>query len=119
MHHAMGRAGDLLARLLNVFVVLPIPNVSMLEINELRMALKQAADDESLSAVCQGFIGAGIAGEALLMFNESNFSEIAELMHYSGELYDTAQLELLMDIANILLGVRTAAPAAVLVLSLD
>lgn len=101
---AMGRAADLLARLLDVFVLLPIPNVSMLEISDLRMALNQVADEDRLSAVCQGFIGAGIAGEALLMFNESSFADIAELMHYSGEIDDAAQLELLMDIANILLG---------------
>lgn len=101
---AMGRAADLLARLLNVFVLLPIPNVSMLEISELRMALNQVADDDTLSAVCQGFIGAGIAGEALLMFSESSFADIAELMHYSGEIDDTAELELLMDIASVLLG---------------
>lgn len=101
---AMGRAGDLLARLLNAFVLLPIPNVSMLEISDLRMALNQIADSDTLSAVCQGFIGAGIAGEALLMFNESSFADIAELMHYGGEIDDAAQLELLMDIANILLG---------------
>lgn len=101
---AMGRAGDLLARLLDVFVILPIPNVNMIEVSELRMALNEVADSDTLSAVCQGFIGAGIAGEALLMFNESSFTDIAELMKYEGEIDETAQLELLMDVANILLG---------------
>jgi len=101
---AMGRAGDLLARLLDAFVILPIPNVSMIEVSELRMALNQVADSDTVSAVCQGFIGAGIAGEALLMFNESSFADIAELMKYKGEIDETAQLELLMDVANILLG---------------
>lgn len=101
---AMGRAGDLLARLLDAFVILPIPNVSMIEVSELRMALNQVADNDTVSAVCQGFIGAGIAGEALLMFNESSFADIAELMKYKGEIDETAQLELLMDVANILLG---------------
>jgi chemotaxis protein CheY-P-specific phosphatase CheC len=101
---AMGRAGDLLARLLDVFVILPIPNVNVIEVSELRMALNEVADSDTLSAVCQGFIGAGIAGEALLMFNESSFTDIAELMKYKGEIDETAQLELLMDVANILLG---------------
>ena len=101
---AMGRAGDLLARLLDVFVILPIPNVNMIEVSELRMALNEVADSDTLSAVCQGFIGAGIAGEALLMFNESSFADIAELMKYKGDIDETAQLELLMDVANILLG---------------
>jgi chemotaxis protein CheY-P-specific phosphatase CheC len=101
---AMGRAADMLARLLGAFVILPIPNVSMIEVSELRMALNQIADNDTVSAVCQGFIGAGIAGEALLMFNESSFADIAELMKYKGEIDETAQLELLMDVANILLG---------------
>jgi chemotaxis protein CheY-P-specific phosphatase CheC len=68
------------------------------------MALQQVDDGDNLSAVCQGFIGAGIAGEALLMFNEASFTDIAELMKYSGEIDDSVQLELFMDIASILLG---------------
>ena len=36
---SMGQAADLLARLLNAFVVLPIPNVNVLEVSELHMAL--------------------------------------------------------------------------------
>jgi chemotaxis protein CheY-P-specific phosphatase CheC len=101
---AMGRAGNLLAQLLGVFVVLPIPKVRMIDIGEMRMALEQVADDDTLSGVCQGFIGAGIAGEALLIFNESSFADIAKLMKYKGEIDDSAQLELLMDITSVLIG---------------
>jgi chemotaxis protein CheY-P-specific phosphatase CheC len=101
---AMGRAADLLARLLDVFVILPIPNVNMIEVSELRMALDEVADNDTLSGVCQGFIGAGIAGEALLIFNESSFSDIAALMKYKGDIDEAAQLELLMDVASVLLG---------------
>ena len=101
---AMGRAADLLARLLNVFVILPIPNVNMFENSELRMALRDIADNESVSGVCQGFIGSGIAGEALLIFNDSSFEDIAELMSFDGEIDDSVQLELLMDISSILIG---------------
>ena len=103
---AMGRAGDLLARLLNVFVELPIPNVNFIEVSELRMALKDIEEKESTSGVCQGFISAGIAGEALLILNDSSFKDIAALMNYQ---YDEAEdesteLELLMDLANVLIG---------------
>lgn len=102
---AMGRAADLLARLLNVFVILPVPNVSMLEASELRMALSQISDsNDSISALCQGFVGPGIAGEALLIFNETSFTDIAELMHYKGDINEAMQMELLMDISNILIG---------------
>lgn len=101
---AMGQAADLLARMLDVFVVLPIPNVNVLEVSELHMALNAAAEQETLSAVCQGFIGAGIAGEALLLFHDSSFQDLASLMKIEGELDRATELELLMDTANALIG---------------
>ena len=71
---AMGRAADSLARLLDVYVVLPIPNVNLLEVNDLHMTLNSLeAGEKSVSAVCQGFIGSYIAGEALLIFNDGSF----------------------------------------------
>jgi len=101
---AMGRAGDLLARLLNVFVVLPIPNVNFIEVSELRMALKDIESHESTSGVCQGFISAGISGEALLILNDSSFKDVASLMNYQYEADIGTELELLMDLANVLIG---------------
>jgi len=101
---AMGRAGDLLARLLNVFVQLPIPNVNFIEISELSMALKAVEASESTSGVCQGFISAGISGEALLILNDSSFKDVASLMNYQYDEDDGTELELLMDLANVLIG---------------
>lgn len=101
---AMGRAGDLLARLLDVFVVLPIPNVNLIEVSELSMALSAIEVNESTSGICQGFIGAGIPGEALLILNDSSFKDIATLMNYKQELDENSELELLMDMANVLIG---------------
>lgn len=101
---AMGRAGDLLARLLGTFVKLPVPRVSMIEGTDLHMALSAIEASETVSAVCQGFIGAGIAGEALLSFTESSFTDIAALMRHEGEIDDGVELELLMDISSILIG---------------
>lgn len=101
---AMGRAADLLARLLDVFVVMPIPKVNMIDKNEVRMALSEVAEEERIAAVCQGFIGRGVAGEAFLIFNESSYSDIAKLMKYDGDLDDSVELELLMDISSVLTG---------------
>ncbi len=101
---AMGRAGDLLARLLNVFVELPIPNVNFIEVSELRMALKDVEANESTSGICQGFISAGISGEALLILNDSSFKDVASLMNYQYEEDKGTELELLMDLANVLIG---------------
>jgi len=101
---AMGRAADMLARLLKCFIQLPIPNVNLLEVSELHMALEAAQDTNTVSAVCQGYIGAGIAGEALLLFHDSSYEDMAKLMKFEGELDKTTELELLMDTANILIG---------------
>ncbi|MDX1451104.1 MAG: response regulator [Oleiphilaceae bacterium] len=101
---AMGRAADLLARLLDVFVKLPIPNVNELEVSELEMALSLTEQEETYSAVCQGFIGSGISGEALLIFNDSSFHDMARLLNYKGEIDRTVELELLMEVASILVG---------------
>jgi chemotaxis protein CheY-P-specific phosphatase CheC len=101
---ASGRAADLLARLLDAFVLMPVPKVAMIEASELRMALSAVQRTEKVSAVCQGFIGAGLAGEAFLLFSESSYTDMAELMHFEGELDDATQLELLMDVSSILIG---------------
>lgn len=101
---AMGQAGDLLARMLGGFVILPIPNVNVLEVSELHMALGSASRADTLSAVCQGFIGAGIAGEALILFHDSSFADLAKLMKHSGEVNRSVELELLMDMSNVLIG---------------
>ncbi len=101
---AMGQAAALLASVLDSFVIMPIPNVSMLEVSELQMAVHQATEHESTSAVCQGFIGGGLAGEVMLVFSDSSYQDIAEMTQFDGELDDTAEMELLMDLSNILIG---------------
>jgi CheY-like chemotaxis protein len=101
---AMGQAGDLLARLLKVFVKLPIPNVNVIEVSELHMAIASVEQKQTTSAVCQGFIGGGVSGEALLILNDSSFVDIAKLLNYQGKLTAKTELELLMDIGNILIG---------------
>lgn len=100
---AVGHAGDLLARLTGEFVQLPIPKVAMLEPAELLMALAFANDD-SVSAVCQGFIGKGIAGEALLLFSETSFAGIAELLKLNREDEPAHQVEVLADLSGVLVG---------------
>ncbi len=101
---AMGQAASLLAKVLDAFVVMPIPNVNMIEISELQMAINSATDRDYTSAVCQGFIGGGLAGEAMLLFSDSSYDDMAKMMHFEGEMDDTAEIELLMDLTNILIG---------------
>ena len=101
---AMGRAGDLLARVLGVKVQLPIPNVNILASSELHMMLKATEENQGISAVCQGFIGSGLSGEALILFYDSSLDELAKLMKYEGEVNDAAEREMLVDLSNILIG---------------
>ncbi|WOT04749.1 response regulator [Shewanella youngdeokensis] len=101
---AMGRAADLLSKLLNVFVLLPIPNVNVLEVSELTMTLKATEESGTVSALCQGFIGAGIAGEALLLFHDSSFQDMAKLMKLENPEDETTELEVMIDTGNVLIG---------------
>ena len=101
---AMGKAGDLLARLLDVFVLLPIPNVNTLETSELHMALTSIANNTNVSAVSQGFISSGISGEAIIIFHDTSFSDMAKLLKYQDTQSDIIQIEVMNDISNILIG---------------
>ncbi|NWN91766.1 response regulator [Marinobacter adhaerens] len=101
---AMGRASDLLARLLHVFVKQPIPRVSLIANSELNMALSAVNNGHTYSAVCQGFTGAGIAGEALLLFADANFGQMAKLLQYESAEGESANVEVLMDLSSILFG---------------
>lgn len=101
---AMGRAGALLAEVLDVFVKLPIPNVNIFEGSELHMAMQAVNDYHSLSAVCQGFIGDGIAGEAFLLFDDTKFEDMSALLGHDEYLDSQAEIEVLMDLSNVLIG---------------
>ncbi|BCR23371.1 response regulator [Aquipseudomonas alcaligenes] len=100
---AMGRAAALLAEELGVFVQLPIPAVNLFEASELHMALTDANRGEQLSAVCQGFVGEAIAGEALLLFHDSQTADIAHLLGLRPG-GDVATSEMLLDLASVLIG---------------
>jgi len=101
---AMGQAGDRLARLLDTFVVLSIPHIQVMAPADVAMALQSVDSDKTVSGVCQGFIGGGIAGEAMLLFNDTSFEDLAKLMNYDSTLDSQAEIELLMDTTNILFG---------------
>ncbi|MBP8185667.1 MAG: response regulator [Pseudomonas sp.] len=100
---AMGRAAALLAKVLGVFVELPVPAVNLFEVSELHMTLADAQRGERCSALCQGFIGDGIAGEALLLFHDSEISDIGKLFNWQPR-NDVETSEMLLDLASILIG---------------
>ncbi len=101
---AMGQAGDLLARLLGVFVALSVPRVNMLAASELNMALVAGSSHHKWSGVSQGFVGGGLAGEALLLFSDSSVEDMSTLLGYRDEHTEHKELEVLMDLSGILAG---------------
>jgi len=62
------------------------------------------AAEQRYQTVSQGFIGHGIAGEALLMFRESSFEALARLLGVEYTEEQNTQTELLMEVANTLIG---------------
>lgn len=101
---AMGQASDQLARLLNAFIRLPVPKVARLARSELYMAISAADNRDTYSAVCQGFTGAGLSGEALLLFTDSHAQELSTLLGYELDEAKGGSLEVLMDLSSILFG---------------
>ncbi len=101
---AMGQAAERLAGLLDTFVVLSIPHVEIMQPSDIAMALESINNFDSVSGVSQGFIGDGIAGEAILLFNDTSFSDLARLLSYENEMGIQAERELLMDTTNLLFG---------------
>lgn len=100
---AMGRAAALLAKVLGVFVQLPVPQVNIFEVSELHMTLVDAQRGERFSAICQGFIGEAIAGEALLLLHDSEVNDMARLLGWQPK-NEAETSEMLLDLASILIG---------------
>ncbi|MGO1245833.1 MAG: response regulator [Oceanisphaera sp.] len=101
---AMGQASNLLAQLLEVFIHQPIPKVALIERCDLHMAISAIDGNAHYSTVAQGFVGAGVSGEALLLFSDSSSEEMAKLLNYNDSNSLAPEIEVLLDMANILFG---------------
>ncbi|MCW8886336.1 MAG: response regulator, partial [Motiliproteus sp.] len=80
-----------------------LPMVNEVEPSELQMTIKAVGDDDAISAVCQGFIGSGVSGEALLMLHDTSIEDIATLMQHQHDNPEQDHAEILMDLANVLI----------------
>lgn len=101
---AMGQATNLLAQLLGIFIHQPIPKVAFIARSELNMAICASDGNHHYSRVCQGFVGAGVSGEALLLFSDSCSEEMAKLLRYDDLNSAAPEMEVLLDMSNILFG---------------
>lgn len=102
----MGQAGDSLARYLEVFVYLSVPEIKLVDSAELATMLDEAGEEgKKISAVRQAFYNSedanGMRGEAIMSFNDAAFASFADLLDYE-TLGQDSESEILLDITNIL-----------------
>lgn len=101
---AMGRAGKSLSTLLDSFVILSVPRVTVVDVQDVADTVARMANaPETGTAVRQAFFPT-VRGEAITIFGPEGCREIADLMGHEGELADSQDQELLLDTANILVG---------------
>jgi len=100
----MGQAGAALARLLDTFVTLSVPDSKLINVAELSRYLSSQQD---IARVVRQSFQSNISGEAIVMFGLDGYRELSELMGYEdGYAADAAQSEneMLSDIASVLVG---------------
>ncbi|WP_210395190.1 response regulator [Motiliproteus sediminis] len=101
---AMGQAAALLAKVLGVFVDLPIPRVDRIRKRDLPARVGTIAKSQPCSVVSQGFVGCSVSGEALLLCSDAQFADMAQMMAVEAELSPALEVDLLMDVSNVLIG---------------
>lgn len=106
---AMGQAGDSLARYLETFINLSVPKIRLVDSADFVPELSKMMDGaEFISAVRQGFFTvegkSQMRGEAIVVFGDDSFHELADLLAYEEKLTEAGQTELLLEVSNILSG---------------
>ncbi len=96
----MGQAGAALARLLDTFVTLSVPDTQFIDVGELSRYL---SDQRDVARVVRQSFQSDISGEAMVMFGQDGYRELSELMGYDGEA-SQSENEMLSDIASVLVG---------------
>lgn len=105
---AIGSAGDVLARFLDVFVRLSVPHIQLLDARDLPALIESSKHAlQKISAVRQGFnsvVRLGIRGEAVVAFGDASFHEMAKLLGHETSEEAIEEAELLLDVGNIVAG---------------
>ncbi len=97
---AMGRASRALAELLDLFVRLTVPEITVMGAMEVGDYLKQLSNAvQDVAAVRQSFYG-GISGEVIALHTRGSPTDIVDLLGYEA----TQQREFLLDVSNLLSG---------------
>ena len=101
---AMGQAGSSLAQLLDVFVILSVPRVRIVGVEDVPDAVGEMVDDpEEVTAVRQAFYNK-LRGETMVIFGRKGCSDLADLLGHEETQGSEDEEELLLDVTNILVG---------------
>jgi chemotaxis protein CheC len=101
---AMGSAGAGLATVLDSFVHLSIPKLSLVDSDRIASLISEGCwANQSVSAVRQAFYNR-MSGEAIALFGAAGCRELADLMGHEGDIEPGLEQELLLDVSNILVG---------------
>lgn len=98
----MGQAGSSIAKIWGEFVGLSIPRIAHIDQQNIPAMLSRFVGDATVNAVRQAFHGQ-IRGEVLVVFSGGRNDQLAELMGYD-DADSVEEQELLLDVANILVG---------------
>lgn len=108
----MGQAGSSIAKIWGEFVTLSIPRIAQVNRSNIPAMLARFVGDGTVNAVRQAFHG-NLLGEVVVVFSGGRGDQLAELMGYDDA--DTVEeRELLLDVANILVGACLGSIAATL-----
>jgi chemotaxis protein CheC len=100
----MGVAGSALAQVLDAFVELSVPSVDLVDRRRIATLLdSRTPTGEDLIAVRQSFFGR-IMGESLILFDGSEATRLSDLVGHDEPPTIGHKHELLLDLANIVIG---------------
>jgi chemotaxis protein CheC len=101
---AMGRAGAQLAQILDAFVKLSVPRISIIQADSIsHNMLNMIGSKSAATAIRQSFNGS-LSGETMVVYDQHGCRNLADLMGYDGVIDCTTERELLLDVGNILVG---------------
>jgi chemotaxis protein CheY-P-specific phosphatase CheC len=101
---AVAQAAENISRSFSARVQRPIPNIHLIEAVDVTMTLGAIESADQVTAVTQAFYGAGISGEAVLLFTDASMDQLAELMLDQAAGDDRQQAELVLEMASLLNG---------------
>ena len=101
----MGQAGASLARILDVFIELSVPRISLVDVADIVTAVCDLLGNcDNVYAIRQAFRNNdNLSGEAIIIFGEAGCNDLAGMMGYDSN-EPVTESELMLDVGNVLTG---------------